>query len=81
MSHGLPVIVAKGDGTQDDLVRAGNGWQIPPEDDAALVSTLREALSDVGSLRTMGAESYRIVAQEINLERMVEVFVGALSAV
>lgn len=81
MSHGLPVIVARGDGTQDDLVRAGNGWQIPPEDESALVSTLREALSDAGRLRTMGAESYRIVAQEINLERMVEAFVGALNAV
>ncbi|MFZ5911289.1 MAG: glycosyltransferase [Chloroflexota bacterium] len=81
MSHGLPVIVAKGDGTQDDLVRAGNGWQIPPEDESALVDMLREALSDTGRLRRMGAESYRIVAQEINLEKMVEVFVGALSAV
>lgn len=81
MSHGLPVIVARGDGTQDDLVRAGNGWQIPPEDESALVSTLREALSDVGRLRTMGAESYCIVAQEINLERMVEAFVGALNSV
>ena len=36
MSHGLPVIVAKGDGTQDDLVRAENGWQIPPGDYGAL---------------------------------------------
>jgi hypothetical protein len=26
----------------------------------------------------MGAESYRIVAEEINLERMVEIFVGAV---
>jgi glycosyltransferase involved in cell wall biosynthesis len=80
MSHGLPVIVAKGDGTQDDLVRPENGWQIPPGDDGALVSTLREALSDVGRLRKMGAESYRIVSQEINLEKMVEVFVRALNS-
>jgi glycosyltransferase involved in cell wall biosynthesis len=79
MSHGLPVIVAKGDGTQDDLVRAGNGWQIPPGDYAALVSTMREALSDVSRLRKMGEESYRIVSQEINLEKMVEAFVGALN--
>ncbi|MFZ5820613.1 MAG: glycosyltransferase [Chloroflexota bacterium] len=81
MSHGLPVIVAKGDGTQDDLVRAGNGWQIPPEDESALVSMLREALSDARRLRKMGAESYRIVAQEINLEKMVDAFVRALNAV
>jgi len=81
MSHGLPVIVAKGDGTQDDLVRAENGWQIPPGDYDALVSTLREALSDVSRLRKMGEESYRIVSQEVNLEKMVEAFVVALNSV
>ena len=81
MSYGLPVIVAQGDGTQDDLVRPQNGWQVPPDDDAALAATLADALSDVTRLRAMGAESYRIVAQEINLERMRGVFVEALNAV
>jgi glycosyltransferase involved in cell wall biosynthesis len=81
MSHGLPIIVAKGDGTQDDLVRAENGWQIPPGDYKALVSTMHEALSDAARLRRMGAESYRIVSQEINLEKMVEAFVRALNSV
>ena len=81
MSYGLPVIVAKGDGTQDDLVRPENGWQIPPDDDAALSATLREALEDIKILRRMGAESYRIVSEEINLEKMVEAFVGAVNAV
>ena len=80
MAYGLPVIVAKGDGTQDDLVRDANGWQIPPEDYAALVDTLRTALSDVGRLRRMGKESFRIVTGEINLEKMVEVFVTALNS-
>jgi glycosyltransferase involved in cell wall biosynthesis len=81
MSHGLPIIVAKGDGTQDDLVRPENGWQIPPGDDDALASAIREALSDISRLRKMGDESYRIVSQEINLEKMVEVFLGALNSV
>ncbi len=78
MAHGLPVIVAKGDGTQDDLVRDGNGWQIPPEDEKALLDTMLRALSDTGRLREMGEESFRIVDEEINLEKMVEAFVGAL---
>ncbi len=77
MANGLPVIVAQGDGTQDDLVRAGNGWQIPPEDDRALEEALRRALSDRDRLRKMGEESYRIVREEINIEKMVEVFVAA----
>jgi glycosyltransferase involved in cell wall biosynthesis len=81
MSHGLPVIVAQGDGTQDDLVRAGNGWQIPPDDFDALLATLRDALSDPARLRAMGAESYRIVSEEINLEKMVETFVRAVNEV
>jgi hypothetical protein len=29
----------------------------------------------------MGEESYRIVSQEINLEKMVEVFIRALNSV
>jgi len=79
MSYGLPVIVAQGDGTQDDLVRKGNGWQIPPDDFNALVSTMKDALSDVARLRRMGEESYRIVKEEINIEKMVETFVRALN--
>jgi len=80
MSYGLPIIVARGDGTQDDLVRQSNGWQIPPEDYDALLRTLRAALSDAARLRTMGAESYRIVSEEINLEKMVEAFGRALNS-
>jgi glycosyltransferase involved in cell wall biosynthesis len=81
MAHGLPVIVAKGDGTQDDLVRAGNGWQVPPEDFGALVAAMKNALSNITRLRKMGDESFRIVSEEINLEKMVEAFVGALEFV
>jgi glycosyltransferase involved in cell wall biosynthesis len=81
MSYGLPVIVAQGDGTQDDLVQGGNGWQIPPNDFDALVSTMKDALSNVARLRRMGAESYRIVKDEINIERMVDVFIHAVNAV
>jgi glycosyltransferase involved in cell wall biosynthesis len=80
MSYGLPVIVAQGDGTQDDLVRKENGWQIPPNDFEALLSTMKEALSDVACLRKMGEESHRIVKEEINIEKMVETFVKALNA-
>jgi len=79
MSFGLPVIVAQGDGTQDDLVRKKNGWQIPPDDFDVLVTTIKDALSDVARLREMGKESYRIVAEEINIEKMVETFVMALN--
>jgi glycosyltransferase involved in cell wall biosynthesis len=81
MSFGLPVVVAEGDGTQDDLVRPANGWRVRPGDLDDLTVTLRLALSDPARLRCMGDESYRIVAEEANLETMVRVFLQALSEV
>ena len=78
MSFGLPVIAAEADGTQADLVRPGNGWQIPPNDLQALQSALKVALADIETLRRMGAESYRIVSEEVNLDQMVAVFLQAL---
>ncbi len=80
MSNGLPVIVAQGDGTQEDLVRSENGWLIPPDDQPALQAALQAALSDPARLRRMGAESYRITAEEINLQAMAAAFVQALNS-
>jgi glycosyltransferase involved in cell wall biosynthesis len=81
MSRGLPVIAAEADGTQADLVRPENGWSLPPNDDEALLRALREALSDPARLRAMGRESHRIVAEEVNLERMIEVFAEVVKRV
>jgi len=78
MAYGLPVIVAQGDGTQDDLVRPENGWQVPPDDQRAFTAVLAEALSDLDRLRQMGKESFRIVVEEVNLEAMVVSFIEAL---
>ena len=79
MSYGLPVIAAEADGTQADLVRPENGWQIPPNDIQALRLTLETALINIEGLRKKGQQSYRIVAEEINLEQMVAVFIRALN--
>jgi glycosyltransferase involved in cell wall biosynthesis len=81
MSAALPVMAAEADGTQADLVRPGNGWQLTPGDQDGLTRALAEALSDPLRLRQMGLESYRIVRDEINLEHMVAVFAEALQAV
>jgi glycosyltransferase involved in cell wall biosynthesis len=79
MSWGLPVVMGEGDGTNDDLVRPENGWQLSGP--GTLAEALGEALSDVARLRRMGAYSYRIVAEEINLEQMTAAFVQALCSV
>ncbi len=78
MSYGLPVVAGVGDGTQADLVRPANGWQLVDESLAALAGVLGEALSDIGHLRELGDASYRIVRDEINIERMVEIFLTAI---
>ena len=81
MSFALPVLVGEADGTQSDLVRPSNGWNLKPGDPQSLADTLRQALADPARLRRMGDESYRIVAEEINIERMVQVFAQAIQAV
>lgn len=81
MAHALPVIVAEGDGTQDDLVRPGNGIIVPPDDIASLVTALESCLSDPAKLRRMGVESYRIVYEEVNVDAMVEIFVRTFQKV
>ncbi len=79
--YGLPVIVAQGDGTQEDMVREENGWVIPPGDVTSLQKTLQEALTDLPRLREMGRASFRIAREEINLEQMVAGFLQALRSV
>lgn len=81
MAHALPIIVADGDGTQFDLVTEANGWHVTPGDTAALTARLRDALAQPERLRRMGAESYRVVAEEINLDTLVAKIVRALHAV
>jgi len=81
MSFGLPVIVGVADGTQADLVRSENGWLLPNDSIQALTDTLASALSDISALRKKGSASYRIVSQEINLEKMVAVFLKVIEKV
>ena len=81
MAHGLPVIVGEADGTQADLVKPDNGVLVQPGSVEALRIALQDLLLDLSKLRRMGAESYRIVAEEINLENMVLAFARAVNFV
>lgn len=81
MAHGLPVIVAEGDGTQGDLVDEGSGWLLPPGDLPALQQALAAALSDAPRLRRMGEQAFRTVRDRVNVEAMAGAFVHALNCV
>jgi glycosyltransferase involved in cell wall biosynthesis len=81
MAHGLAVIVAEGDGTQQDLVSNQNGWLIKGNDLPALKNALKEALSNPEGLRQKGEASYRLVAERVNIHSMAETFIEALNDV
>lgn len=81
MAFALPVVVAEGDGTQSSLVTPKNGWQLIPGSFTSLREVLIFASNHLPDLRGMGLESYRIVKEDINIERMVSVFVTAMQKV
>jgi len=81
MAHALPVLVGEADGTQSNLVRPANGWILTKSTVEDLTEQLTGALGDIPRLRRMGLESLRIVSEEINLEKMVESFLQAISEV
>jgi len=81
MSFGLPVIVAEGDGTQQDLVTPENGWLVLPGDISSLKQAIGEALSDRRRLEAMGRRSHELVASRFNIERMADTFIAAITAV
>jgi len=78
MSYGLPVITGIGDGTQSDLVRRENGWQLRNDTVEELADVLASVLRDPRKLKEMGAVSFEIVKNEVNLEAMVETFASAV---
>jgi glycosyltransferase involved in cell wall biosynthesis len=81
MAYGLPVVVAEGDGTQEDLVQPENGWLVAPGDAQELLMTLRQALSDPQRLLQMGAASHRFVVERFNTDVLAEIFVKVLNQV
>lgn len=81
MAHSLPVLVGEADGTQSELVRPENGWILKDVYVPALADALEQALQSPARLRKMGLESYRIVSEDVNLEKMVEVFVDVVNFV
>lgn len=79
MSFGLPVIVEEGDGTQTDLVSEENGWLLRKGNLDELTDVLRLALSSPDRLSQMGLASHKTVRNEINIQKMADVFVEVLN--
>jgi hypothetical protein len=58
MACGLPVIAAEAHGPAE-IVAAGTGWLVPPDDEDALTDALVTAASDAEERRRRGARAYR----------------------
>lgn len=79
MSYGKAIVVASGDGSQEDLVREGeNGFRIAPGDVFGLQRRIMECLSAPSRVREMGRRSLQIIREGFNLESMTDGFLQAV---
>ena len=83
LTHGLPVVCARGDGCEVDLVRTGEtGFRIDSNDDAAVTAfitdSLQTLLANPQQLAQMQAAARRIIADEINVGTYIENIVKAI---
>ncbi|MGH2451604.1 MAG: glycosyltransferase, partial [Candidatus Limnocylindria bacterium] len=58
MACGLPVVAAEAHGPAE-IVAAGTGWLVPPDDEEALADALVTAALDAEERRRRGARAYR----------------------
>ncbi|TWU55490.1 glycosyltransferase family 4 protein [Rubripirellula reticaptiva] len=79
MAFGLPVIVSQADGTETDLVRPTNGWQVPPNDASMIANAIESAAADRPGTTQKAVESLRIASEEINLSTMATKMIEAVN--
>jgi glycosyltransferase involved in cell wall biosynthesis len=81
LQHGLPVIAAEGDGSQEDMVTSKNGWRIEPGNLDQLKQALASAAADRANLAKMGAASFQQAQNTFNIVNMADGFINALNQV
>lgn len=83
MTHGLPVISAKADGTEQDLITNGkNGFVLSGSDLIREISERLEMLLLDDDLRIkMGQESRRLISERFNINNSAMIFTKALRSV
>ncbi len=72
MAMGKPVIATAVGGIPDIVASGVTGILIPPEDPAALVQAMVQALRDPESAGRLGEEGRRLVEKEYTVEKMAE---------
>jgi glycosyltransferase involved in cell wall biosynthesis len=70
MEAGLPVVVTRCGGI-DQYFDAENGWTCPPDDQQALIDTLRNMLLTASSnLQSMGGANREIIERQFSIEQI-----------
>ena len=80
MTHGVPVVVAGGDGTERDVVDDGvNGFLVPESDAEGLASRLHDVLTmDMARWREMSEQARSVVQTKANINCMVGALLSAV---
>jgi glycosyltransferase involved in cell wall biosynthesis len=78
MAHRRAVVATRAGGLPDKVIPGANGWLVEPGDAQALASAIREAVSDLDRLNTMGAASRALVEREFSwrtaTDRLLELY-------
>ena len=78
MIYGLPVICSVADGTEKKLVLNGyNGFRIKPDSLEDLITTTRQILLDKDLMEAMGANSRKIIENEVNEKVVIDGYLKA----
>jgi glycosyltransferase involved in cell wall biosynthesis len=82
MCFSLPVICSVCDGTEKDLITDGiNGYFFKPGDADSLADKIDKILSDKERSKRMGAESYQVIKEKINLDTVAQRYMDAFNYV
>ena len=81
MAHGMPLLSARADGTEKDLIAEGeNGWLLDETNaEDQIVAHVVTLLQDEPMRRRMGATSRRRIEERFNQEKTVDTFVRAIA--
>lgn len=82
ISYGLPVVVTRADGTEEDTVLDGvNGLYFERSNPADLADQVARLVADPTLRDTLAAGSLRVAAETSNIDRMVGGFLAAIDSV
>ena len=72
MAFSLPVVCSDTNGTACYVENGKNGWQFRDNDKASLLETLEKLLADPAGMERMGADSYRMICENCQIDAYLQ---------